>query len=264
MAVNSYLLHARDGIVLVDAQLTISDAQLVRDAIEATGRPLAAIVITHPHPDHYAGAAVITSDQQEVPMLATAAVAEVIARDDALKERIVGAMMGEQWPSRRRFPNQIVESGTTVNLAGLDLIARDLGAGESHADSIWSIGDRWFVGDMLCPDMDAYLADGHYDTWLSNLAHLHDTAPTDTVFYVGHGVPIGRDGIGPQRAYLQAFLTAVEHCLDLDPPQRQTQVVDRMRAIPSDHRLQFLMELSIEPVADSLRTTIAARAQRPR
>lgn len=257
MAVNSYLIHAPDGIVLIDAQLTIGDAEMVRDAVRATGRPLAGIVITHPHPDHYAGAAAISSEQAGVPMLATAAVSEVIARDDALKDTIVGSMMGEQWPSQRRFPNQIVESGSMVSLAGLELSVRDVGAGESHADSIWSIGDHWFVGDLLCPDSDAYLADGHYAAWLTNLTHLHDDAPEGALFYVGHGVPVGREAIAGQRAYLEAFLDAVTNSLDADPHQRHTQVLSRMAPMASDHRLQFLMELSIEPVADALRSSAA-------
>ena len=35
--------------------------------------------------------------------------------------------------------------------------------------------------------------------------------------------------------------------------QRRGQVLARMRPLVSDHRLQFLMELSIEPVAAALR-----------
>src|SRR6266567_1269552 len=99
MAVNSYLIHGPDGIIVVDGQLTVSDALAVRKAVERTGRALAGILITHPHPDHYAGAGVIASP--EVPILATAAVARVVHRDDALKDTIVGPMMGEQWPARR-------------------------------------------------------------------------------------------------------------------------------------------------------------------
>src|SRR5262249_23526920 len=98
MAVNSYLVHGPGGIVVVDGQLTVSDAQTVRSAIERTGKDLAGILITHPHPDHYAGAGLIAPPA--VPVLATAAVAGIIRRDDALKDGIVGLMMGEQWPTR--------------------------------------------------------------------------------------------------------------------------------------------------------------------
>lgn len=251
MAVNSYLIHGPDGIIVVDGQLTVSDALAVRKAVERTGRALAGILITHPHPDHYAGAGVIASP--EVPILATAAVARVVRRDDALKDTIVGPMMGDQWPARRRFPDQIVENGSTVSLAGVDLVVRDVGPGESHADSIWSIGNSWFVGDVMSPHLDAYLADGHYSAWLASLEQLRDEAPAGAVFYVGHGAPAGRDGVAAQRDYIDAFVDVVGRSLDLDADQRRGQVLTRMLPLVSDHRLQFLMELSIEPVAAALR-----------
>jgi glyoxylase-like metal-dependent hydrolase (beta-lactamase superfamily II) len=185
-------------------------------------------------------------------MLSSAAVADVIRRDDALKDSIVGPMMGEQWPARRRFPDQIVEPGSAASLAGLTCTVRDAGPGESHADSIWSIGNQWFIGDLLCPDLDAYLADGHYQEWLASIDRLRD-APADAVFYAGHGAPAGRDAIAAQRAYIEAFVDAVRHGLGLDAGQRRDLVLTRMRPLVSDHRLQFLMELSIEPVAAALR-----------
>ncbi|MGH8978547.1 MAG: MBL fold metallo-hydrolase, partial [Acidimicrobiia bacterium] len=81
MLVNSYLVRGSDGVVVVDGMLTVSDAALVRQAIDESGLPLAGVVVTHPHPDHYAGLArIVASD--EVPIIATNAVDAVIRRDD--------------------------------------------------------------------------------------------------------------------------------------------------------------------------------------
>jgi glyoxylase-like metal-dependent hydrolase (beta-lactamase superfamily II) len=57
MAVNSFVVHGPEGVVVVDGMLTVSDAALVRGAVERAGRPLAGVLVTHPHPDHYAGLA---------------------------------------------------------------------------------------------------------------------------------------------------------------------------------------------------------------
>jgi glyoxylase-like metal-dependent hydrolase (beta-lactamase superfamily II) len=51
MAVNSYLVHGPDGVIVVDGQLTITDARAVRQRIAAIGKPVAALVVTHGHPD---------------------------------------------------------------------------------------------------------------------------------------------------------------------------------------------------------------------
>ena len=50
MPVNAFLVHGPDGVVVVDGMLTVTDAALVRQAIDDTGYPLAGVVVTHPHP----------------------------------------------------------------------------------------------------------------------------------------------------------------------------------------------------------------------
>jgi glyoxylase-like metal-dependent hydrolase (beta-lactamase superfamily II) len=55
MPVNSYIFYGPDGVVVVDSMLTVADATSVRDAVRASGCTMAAVVVTHPHPDHYAG-----------------------------------------------------------------------------------------------------------------------------------------------------------------------------------------------------------------
>src|SRR5262245_1703159 len=114
------------------------------------------------------------------------------------------------------------------------------------------MGSRWFTGDVLCPGMDAYLADGHYQACLASIDRLRE-APADAVCYAGHGAPAGRDGIAAQRAYIETFVDAVRSSLGLGADQRRGQVLARVRPLVSDRRLQFLMELSIEPVAAALR-----------
>lgn len=148
MAVNSYLVHVPKGIVAVDGQLTVADAGKVRDAVQATGRSLVAVVVTHPHPDHYAGAGIIAGD---APIVATAAVDTIVRRDDELKASVVGPMMGDQWPTERRFPDQMVSPGETIDLGGAAWRVEAMGAGESHADTVWWRDDQTvFVGDVAC------------------------------------------------------------------------------------------------------------------
>ena len=57
MPVNSYVIEGSEGLIIVDGQLTVSDARAVRAVVDGFDRPVAAMIITHGHPDHYAGAA---------------------------------------------------------------------------------------------------------------------------------------------------------------------------------------------------------------
>ena len=192
MPVNSFLVHGPDGVIVVDGMLTVSDAALVRKAIDDSGRSLAGVVVTHPHPDHYAGLGHLVGPD-DVPIVATIAVDEVIRRDDQLKHEIVGPMMGDEWPATRIFPNQTVNDSDEVRLGGLTLSVQELGPGESHVDSMWRLdASTVFAGDIAYNGMHAYLADGRWQDWLRTLSRLEAELPDDVTLHVGHG-PIGRE-----------------------------------------------------------------------
>src|SRR5262245_38865236 len=114
--VNAYLIETRKSVIVVDATLGVSDGKSLRSRVEALGKPLAAVIITHSHPDHYGG---VTSllDGADVPVYAVAGVNDVIRRDDATKEQILRPMFGDEWPAVRTFPSRIVQGGERVTIA---------------------------------------------------------------------------------------------------------------------------------------------------
>jgi glyoxylase-like metal-dependent hydrolase (beta-lactamase superfamily II) len=254
MPVNSYLVHGPDGLVVVDAQLAISDATAVRTALDRTRLPLAGVLITHPHPDHYAGAAIIVGGDDTIPIVTTTAVDRIIRRDDALKDVIVGPMMGDEWPRERIFPNRVVTTGDRVLVGGLTLTVRDVGAGESHADTLWELSDAAvFAGDLAYHDMHSYLADGHYGEWLDALDALHGSLPDEVTLYVGHGPPGSKDLLVRQRHYVERFVDAVRQSATMSVDDRSVFVTTAMQAILPSDQLLFLMQLSIEPVLATIR-----------
>lgn len=253
MPVNSYIVEGPEGLIVVDAQLTVSDAQSVRKVIDGFDRPVAAVVLTHGHPDHYAGAATIL-DGLTAPIVSTPGVAEVVSRDDEEKDAIVGPMMGAEWPSQRRFVDEVVSVGSTISLAGLEFAVRDLGPGESGADTLWCLDEQTiFSGDVAYNDMDAYLLDGYFDEWLDDLERLEADIDGTATLYVGHGAPTDKSVLARQGAYVRTFVDAVSANLDSDETERHDRVVEAMSGLVSDDRLLFLMELSIEPAAAQLR-----------
>ena len=134
MNVNSYVVETADAAVVIDGMLTVSDAKAVRAHLDDRGKPLLGLVVTHAHPDHYAGAFEMLRGRSDVPILSTAAVKAAIERDDAIKNGIVGPMMGSEWPETRRFPDRVVSDA--VQLGALTLRVDDLGPAESPADSV--------------------------------------------------------------------------------------------------------------------------------
>jgi glyoxylase-like metal-dependent hydrolase (beta-lactamase superfamily II) len=250
MKVNSFIVEGKREAVLVDGMLTVTDARKVRDALDAVGKPLAGVVITHPHPDHYAGTAHIVGDA-EVPIIATAEVNAVIRRDDATKEEIVGSMMGDEWPATRVFPNQLVGGGETVPLGGVPFRVRSLGSGESFADTMWEIDEATvFAGDVAYNGAHAFLADGQWESWLSVLDGLERDLPGDVTLHIGHGPPGGKELFARQRRYIETFVSSVQRHADaVAAGDHDLVLVDMRRLLPSEDLL-FLLDLSIAPMLD--------------
>ena len=256
---NAYLIEGPDGVVAIDATLTVATAGELRGRLDRLGKPLRAVLLTHGHPDHYNGAAILTRGDRSIPIVATAGVDKVIRAHDAAKEAQWRPVFGDQWPRERRLPDRTTADGEVVRFAGLELEVRDLGPGESHHDSIWLLrtGDgraHAFVGDLLFHGVHSYTADGHTGAWLANLDRLEREWP-DVVLHPGHGAsPAPRDLIARQRRYLDAYRRAVARlarggALDEEAERELTR---EMTAQLGSDRLAFLVGLGADAVAAEL------------
>jgi glyoxylase-like metal-dependent hydrolase (beta-lactamase superfamily II) len=252
--VNAYLVEGERRLVAIDGTLTVSGGRAVRERIEAIGKPLDALLLTHAHPDHYAGAVEVIAGS-EAPIVATVGVDAAIRRDDATKEAILRPMFGNEWPTERAFPTQLVEPGAELSFGDIEIAVRDLGPGESPHDSIWLLGDdrsTVFCGDQGYNHMHCYLADGHWESWLANLDALAADLADGVTLQPGHGDQAGRELFDWQRGYLHRFVAAVRAGEWDDPERAKQSVVETMSAYLPANDLRFLMELSIEPVAAKL------------
>jgi glyoxylase-like metal-dependent hydrolase (beta-lactamase superfamily II) len=252
--VNAYLVETASGVVAVDALLTFSESRRMRQALEAFGKPLRAVLLTHSHPEHYAGLAQLVASD-DVPIIAPQGVIDTIMRDDAEKDAIVAPMFGEEWPAARIFPNTPIDDGESVTFDGVQFTVVDLGPSESPHDSPWLLGPdakTVFLGDQIYDRKHCYLADGFYREWLANIETLRARLPEDATLYVGHGGPVGAEMWDWQRGYIEAFVDAVGAADWSRPEQATAAVVTRMKEYEPSDELQFLMELSIEPVAGQL------------
>jgi len=252
--VNAYLVEAESGLVAIDGLLTVSDSKAMREGFERIGKPLRAVLLTQAHPDHYAGLAQLVADD-DVPIIAPQGVIDAIVRDDETKEAIIGPMFGDEWPARRIFPNTAINDGESVTVDDMTLTVIDLGPGESPHDSPWVLGDdakTVFLGDQIYDHRHCFLADGFHVEWLANIEKLRGRFPDDAVFHVGHGGPVGREMWDWQRGYIELFVDAVSSADWSDSELAKRAVVATMKEYEPSDELQFLMELSIEPLAAKL------------
>src|SRR5918997_771790 len=131
LLVNSYLIETGDGVVLIDANLLLSDVRALAARIEALRKPLLGVFVTHAHPDHFNGLPLLTGPR--VPVFATAEVANTIAEIADAKRAQWQPVYGAEWPDTHRVPERQLSNGDVVELGGLGFTVRGVGAAESHA-----------------------------------------------------------------------------------------------------------------------------------
>jgi glyoxylase-like metal-dependent hydrolase (beta-lactamase superfamily II) len=252
--VNAYLVETTSSVVAVDSLLTVSESRALRAGVEQLGKPLRAVLLTQSHPDHYGGLTELVAGD-DVPIIAPQGVIDTIIRDDPAKEEILRPMFGDEWAAERTFPNTPISDGESIAFDEATFTVIDLGPSESPHDSPWILGPgerTVFLGDQVYDRKHCFLADGFYREWLANIETLRERFGSDTVFHVGHGGPVRRADFAWQRAYIETFVGAVERADWSDSAQAHAAVVAAMKRFLSTDELQFLMELSIEPVAAQL------------
>jgi len=188
--VNTYWIETPGGgLVVVDTQRDLVHASQAIEAVRAAGRPVRAILITHAHPDHYAGIGLFKKAFPQAAVYASAATLAAI-RDDAHGYN-AGTQKDAPDITPRVFvtPDRIFADNATLQIDGLTIVTRELGAGEAHDTTAYylpSSGDL-YPGDAILNHLHAPLLEGTTAAWLGILDRLEILYPNARIVHPGHG-----------------------------------------------------------------------------
>jgi glyoxylase-like metal-dependent hydrolase (beta-lactamase superfamily II) len=255
---NAYAVETEESLIVIDATSTRSEAGAFGQKLNAIGKPVAAVLITHAHPDHVAGLSVWLT-HPETPVYAVSSVDRLLRAIEEPKRAQWEPVLKDEWIGKWTFPNRLIGDGEAVTVGGLQFRAHELGpGGDCDANSIWIMSGNSpavFVGDLVFNGTHSYMADGHTTAWLRNLERVRSLVPPGAILYPGHGDPGDVSLLDVQAHYLNSFRSAIRQISGGRTILTDPELKDLSRRIESavpGGKLAFMIGLSANAVAAEL------------
>jgi glyoxylase-like metal-dependent hydrolase (beta-lactamase superfamily II) len=265
-SVNTLWLSAPDGVIVIDSGRNVTGGHRAVAQIQQTGLPVAAVLVTHPHPDHVGGLGVFREAYPDAPIHASEATARWM-RADPLGFYPLARQFDPDYPPTLTYPDVTFGPDDVLDIAGLRLETAEFGPGESETATAYyePRSGTLFSGDLINNHATPALLEGHTCGWLGNLDQLTDRFPDATVIYPGHGAPGAPAAlIEAQRGYLQQYREFVAPAVspgssdgeNVSPAEQEMIVAGLDQRYPGYERvasLPTLQESNIDAVAREMR-----------
>ena len=214
-SVTSTLISGPTEAILVDAQFRNSDAEKVAEKIAASGKKLKAIFLTHAHPDHYFGTAVLRKRFPGVPVYMTRAALKEFKQTVAAKIKQWGPIYKDEIPTEVPAPERLPRKKLKVDGQVVQVVPDLQGDSKGPTNSyVWvPSASTEVAGDIVFQRTHVWLAESTPKTrkaWLAALRKLAARHPKTVV--AGHKrtveSPDSPGAIAFTRDYIRAFEAA--------------------------------------------------------
>ena len=210
-AIASTLIYGKQDAVLVDAFMTVKQADVLVDWVAASGKNLTTIYITHGHGDHWFGIGALLERFPNARAVATPNVVKV------MHQHASPEVLGRVW--KAGFPGQIPDrlviaeelKGNVIDLEGHDLVAVELGHTDTDHTTCLNVPSIGLVvaGDAAYNDVHLYLVESNAKSrreWISALDKIESLNPRAVI--AAHKRPDNDDNpriIEETRQYIRDF-----------------------------------------------------------
>jgi glyoxylase-like metal-dependent hydrolase (beta-lactamase superfamily II) len=209
--VNSIIIEGAHEVMLVDAQLTRTNAERVLQEIKATNKPLSIVYITHEHADHFLGLEVFREAYPKARILANSNVVDRINKVYQEKIDKWKGILGPDATSHAVAISKYDEPFIEFEHSRIEIL-RDLQGDTDENTMLWLPGQKTLVaGDVLFNDMHAYTAETDVTArkrWLNTLKKVRELKPA--VVIPGHSKAGARLDATSAVAFTERYLLVFE------------------------------------------------------
>lgn len=191
--ISTTLVHGERDAVLIDPPLTAAQAVAVGDWVEAGGRRLTHILVTHAHGDHWFTADMLAGRFPGAQVTALAATIEQMHRALTARKSFWDKILPGQIPASP--VTAVPPDGNRIELENHELVLVDVGHSDTDDTGVVHIPDLHLVvaGDVLYNGVHQFLVESGgvgRDAWRKAIGVVEALAPRQIV--AGHKI-IGRD-----------------------------------------------------------------------
>jgi len=229
----STLITGDTQAILVDTQYREPDVREVIRRIEASGKTLTTIFITHGHFDHYFGLEMLLGHFPYARPVATPAVAAYIAGNHSAEQDFATSIVGTHGLDSTVMPQPLHSDTLQLDdylFRVIDLEQADIAPTSiAHIPSIGAV----IAGDAIYNGVNPFLAasgPADWPKWVASVDRIAALNPTTVI--AGHKSPARNDDagcIGETRDYLAQFIEFFDTSSD------SRELVRRMQELYPDH-----------------------------
>lgn len=203
MLVNTQVIEGPTRLVVFDAQFFLPYAQEVADYIKTLDKPVERIILSHGHPDHWAGLEALTRQLPGVPVYALAEVRDFLAtQGQAFLDARRAAL--PRIGNHAVVPDHLLPEGRQV-IDGVTYEFRKYFNGEAEVQLVALLPDQQALlsFDLVFPGhLHTFTVAPFFDHWLELLQELERLDGYNRIF-VGHGPLTDRGAIARTSEFVQ-------------------------------------------------------------
>ncbi len=216
-SVNSTLVYGDKDAILIDSQFLLSEAHRLTAMILESKKNLTTVYVTHPHPDHYFGLAVIRQAFPNARLVALPATVAGIKAGWGPRYKFWSATHGDNVPADPVIPEEL--HGNALSLEGqpLEIVGGLTGDSPKNNSYVWIPSMKAVVAGDIVFSGAHFVVPKIHDEWIQTLDQIAALHPV--IVIAGHqiaGAPTDASSIEFMKQYMQFFEESVESSKSAD------------------------------------------------
>jgi len=237
-SVNSTIVYGDQEAILIDPQFLLSEAYRVAADILESGKRLTTVYVTHPHPDHYFGLAVMRQVFPEARFVALPAVVDGIEQGWMARYNFWKGTQGHNIPATGPILPEQLQTGT-LELEGNTLELHGGVEGDGPDNSyVWIPSLKAVVAGDILFSGSHFIVPADHAKWDATIAQIAALKPELVI--PGHqirGAPNDATVLDFMHDYMRDFDAAAAGSANAQ------EVVQKMSAAYPDMGLELLLTI---------------------